>query len=162
MPASKATLASIRFILTACAPAHTANVAPQSIAPISAGDRLRVTHNSQCCTSPVIGTEQSMSADSLVLKSADGMRFAIARSNITGIERWNTRGRTHMGVDAMLGFLAGALAGGLIGYESGCRHCDGDWRPLTAYLGAVYGGVAGLIVGLVVGANPRGFWETVS
>jgi hypothetical protein len=158
------TLASVLFLLTACAPSRSTRVAPpapQPNAPISAGDRLRVTHTSQCCTSPAIGTEQSMSSDSLILQSPDGMRFAIGRSSITRIERWNARGRTHMGAGAMLGLLGGALAGGIIGYESQCSHCDGDWRPLGALLGVMEGGGTGLLVGLIVGASPRGFWETV-
>jgi hypothetical protein len=161
-PMSKRALASILFFLTACAPSRSATLAPQPVAPISPGDRLRVTHNSQCCTSPAIGIEQSQSGDSLVLQQrVAGMpRLAIARSNITRIERWN-RGQTNMFNDAMLGMLAGAATGALIGYQSACGHCDGDWRPLGAMLGVIVGGGTGLVAGTLVGANRHGFWESV-
>src|SRR5438105_11034628 len=110
-------VSSIFFLLTACAPSYSANQAPQPMAPISAGDRLRVTHNGQCCTSPSIGLEQSLSRDTLVLQSGVGApRLSIARSNITQIERWN-HGRSHKAVGSGLGFLAGAIAGGVIGFQ---------------------------------------------
>ena len=152
---------SILLVVTACAPSYSANQAPQPLAPISAGDRLRVTHNGECCTSPSIGLEQSLSPDSLVLQAREGTpRLAIARSNITYIERWNA-GRSHKASGALLGFLGGAAAGGLIGFQSGCAHCDGDMRPLTALGGVIIGGSTGLAAGLLVGAIRHGFWETV-
>jgi hypothetical protein len=162
MPVERRIVASILFLFTACAPSQSATLAPKPIAPISPGDRLRVTHSSQCCTSPSIGIEQSLSGDSLVLQSAAGMaRFAIARSNITQIERWN-QGQRHMASGAVLGILAGAAIGGFTGYQSGCGHCDGDWRPLGALLGVIVGGGSGLVAGTLIGAHRRGFWEPVS
>lgn len=161
MPAERRIACSILLVIAACAPSYSANQAPQPMAPISPGDQLRVTHTGECCISPSIGLEQSLSRDSLVLQAGEGTpRLAIARSNITRIERWN-EGRTHKAVGALLGFLGGAAAGGLIGFQSGCGHCDGDWRPLNAFLGVVVGGTTGLAVGWLVGANRRGFWETV-
>lgn len=154
-------VASILFLLAACAPSYSAKQAPRPIAPVSPGDRLRVTHNGQCCTTPSIGLAESLSGDSLVLQSGPGTpRLAIARSGITQIERWN-QGRTHMAAGGVLGLFAGAAAGGLIGYQGGCGHCDGDWRPLGAFFGALLGGGTGLIVGVLAGANRRGFWETI-
>lgn len=152
---------SMLFFLAACAASPQANQAPSPVAPISPGDRLRVTHNGECCTTPTIGIEESLSRDTLVLQSEPEVhRFAIARSNITQIERWNL-GKTHVLAGTTLGFLAGAVVGGLIGYESVCSHCDGDWRPLGAFQGVMIGGVTGLVTGLLFGAQPRGFWETV-
>jgi len=149
------------FLLAACTPSYAAKQAPQPMAPISPGDRLRVTHNGQCCTSPSIGLEQSLTGDSLVLQPGAGTpRLAIARSSITQIERWN-QGRRHMAAGGVLGLFAGAASGGLIGYQSGCGHCDGDWRPLGAFIGVILGGGTGLIAGVLVGARRHGFWETV-
>jgi hypothetical protein len=151
---------AILLLLAACAPSHSANQAPQPMGPIAPGDRLRVTHDGHCCTSPSIGLEQSLSRDSLVLQPERGApRIAIARSNITQIERWK-EGRTHRARDALLGFLAGAAAGGLSGYQSACGHCDGDWRPFGAILGVIGGGSVGLLAGFVVGLR-HGFWEIV-
>lgn len=162
-PAERWIACSMFLLVTACAPStsNSAKQAPQAVVSISPGDRLRVTHNGECCTSPSIGFEQSLSADSLVLQAGEGTpRLAIARSNITRIERWNV-GRTHMAVGGLLGFLGGAAAGGLIGFQSTCGHCDGDWRGLGAFFGVVIGGITGGAVGLRVGAIRHGFWETV-
>jgi hypothetical protein len=161
MPVERRIVFSILLLLTACAPSYAAKQAPQPTAPISPGDRLRVTHNGQCCTSPSIGLEQSLSRDSLVLQSGAGTpRLAIARSNIIQIQRWN-QGRRRMGSAGLLGFFTGAALGGLIGYQSGCGHCDGDWRPLGALGGVISGGGTGLLAGMLVGAHRHGFWETV-
>jgi hypothetical protein len=119
-----------------------------------------VTHDGQCCTSPSIGLEQSLSADTLVLQAEGTPRLAIARSNITTLERWN-EGQPHMLAGGLLGALGGAVVGGLIGYQSGCGHCDGDWRPLGAIGGVLVGGVVGALAGVVVGSYRRGFWETI-
>ena len=154
---------SLLLLVTACAtsPSYSAKQGPAPIASIAPGDRLRVTHNGECCSSPSIGLEQSLSRDSLVLQAGEGTpRLFIARSNITRIERWN-EGRTHKAAGALMGFLAGAATGGLIGFQSGCGHCDGDWRPLGAVFGVVVGGSTGLLAGALFGAHRRGFWETV-
>jgi hypothetical protein len=155
------TLPSILLVLCACAPSYSTPVAPKPVAAVSVGDRLRVTHTSECCPSPAIGTATSMSPDSLVLQSSQGMRLSLGRSSITRIERWNARGRTHKAAGAALGLLGGAAIVGFIGYQSGCAHCDGDWRPLGALLGVIVGGGTGLLAGIVVGAQHRGFWETL-
>jgi len=151
---------SLVLVINACASAHPVPSA-KSITPLSPGDRLRVTHSSICCANRSIGIEQSLSADSLVIKPQPGTaQLAIARSNITQIERWN-RGSRHLAGGAVLGTFTGALAGGFIGYQSTCGHCDGDMRPLGALEGVVLGGAAGLVTGIVVGAHHHGFWETV-
>jgi len=70
-PAEQLTVSLTLFVLAACAPASIPQ-APQPIGPISPGDQLRVTHNNQCCTTPSIGIEQSLSRDLLVLQPAKG------------------------------------------------------------------------------------------
>lgn len=152
---------SLLFLLTACVPSQSANQAPQPLAPLAPGDRLRITHDARCCASPSIGVVQSISRDSIVLQSAEGnARLTIARSNIFQIQRWNHH-ETRMVRGSLLGLLAGAAVGGIVGYESGCAHCDGDWRPLGAYMGVLVGGLAGLLAGLFAGSH-YGFWETIS
>ena len=61
---------------------------------------------------------------------------------------------------AGLGFLTGVALGALIGYESGCSRCDGDWRPLYAIYGGFFGGLGGALVGLAFGSR-YGTWETI-
>ncbi len=154
-------VSSIVLLLTACAPAHPADLPPKPIDPISPGDHLRVTHNSQCCTSPSIGFEQSITLDTLVMQRVAGSQpFAIPRSSIIRIERWN-RGQRHLAAGAGLGFVAGALSGALIGYSTACAHCDGDWRPLGAIAGVILGGTTGSLAGMLFGAPRHGFWEPV-
>ena len=152
----------ILFLLTACTSAYSVNPANDLSAPISTGDRPRVTHNNQCCTSPSIGVAESLTRDSLVLQPEMGhQRFAIPRSSITQIERWNP-GQTHKLAGMGFGFLIGAATGALIGYSAGCSHCDGDMRPLDAAAGFILGGGGGALAGIVFGAGRRGYWETVA
>ena len=160
MDSGQRCVALFLVFLSACASAHSIPSA-KSVAPLVPGDRLRVTHISTCCANPSIGIEHSLSADSLVIQAQpDKAQFAIGRSSITQIERWN-RGRTHIAAGALIGSLAGAATGGLIGYQSGCGHCDGDWRPLGAISGIIVGGGVGLLTGILIGARQHGFWETV-
>lgn len=153
---------SMVLFLAACATAHPVKPSSTPVAPISSGDRLRVTHTSQCCTNPAIGIEYSLDSDSLVIQPEVGTQlFALSRSSITHIERWN-RGRTHLQTGALVGLLAGAATGGMIGYQSGCGHCDGDWRPLGGIAGALVGGGVGLLTGVIIGSRRHSFWETIS
>jgi len=158
-PIRRSIVSSIVFLLTACAsaPVHEAQ---DPVAPLSAGDLLRVTHTSSCCTNPSIGIGRSVGNDTLVMQPQTGQPFAIPRSSITRIDRWN-RGQTHKAADAGLGLLIGAVSGGFAGYSSGCDHCDGDMRPLSAMVGVIFGGTGGLLAGLLVGAYRLGFWEAV-
>ncbi|MFL5602356.1 MAG: hypothetical protein ACJ77R_02945 [Gemmatimonadaceae bacterium] len=152
---------SIALFLAACAPVHRADL-HLSRAPISSGELLRVTHASPCCKTPSIGVGQSLKGDTLVLQAYAGSeRFAIPRSSITEIERWN-RGRTHKVDGAIWGVLIGSASGGVMGYASGCSHCDGDMRPLTAMVGILFGGGLGLATGVIMGSFHHGFWEVVA
>jgi hypothetical protein len=120
-----------------------------------------VTHTSQCCANPAIGVEYSLDSDSLVIQQRMGaQRLALSRSSITEIERWNP-GRRHLLAGALLGLVAGAVSAAVIGYQSNCGHCDGDWRPFGAIAGAIVGGGVGVLAGMAVGAHRRGFWERV-
>jgi uncharacterized protein YcfJ len=109
----------------------------------------------------LIGIEQSLTRDSLAMRSEAGKQLAIARSSITEIERWNP-GRTHRATGALVGSIIGAVTAGVIGYQSNCGHCDGDWRPYGAIAGGIVGGGIGLATGFLIGARHHGFWETVT
>jgi hypothetical protein len=151
------------LLITACKTAALApNVSPTAISnPVLPGERVRVTHNSRCCDSPLIGIQKFLTRDTLTLWLQRGTQSdAIPRENITEIARWNA-GRTHKAAGVGYGFLIGAFAGGALGYSTACAHCDGDWRPLGAIAGSIVGGGAGSLVGLVVGTARRGFWEVV-
>ena len=147
---------AILLFLTACVPSQSVNEAPEPVLPIAEGDRLRVTHDARCCTSPSIGIVQSLSRDSVVLQSAEGRaRLAIARSNIFKIQRWNARD-THMLRGAGIGLLVGAAVGALIGSMSS----DTDWRPVYEAVNSEIGGLIGLLLGVAVGSRIGG-WETI-
>ena len=147
---------SILLFVTACVPSQSVNEAPEPVAPIAEGDRLRVTHDARCCASPTIGVVQSLSRDSLVIESAEGSeRLAIARANIFQIQRWNER-KTHMLRGALIGLLAGAGVGAIIG----SMNSDSDWRPLSTAVDGMAGGVIGLLLGFAFGSR-YGTWETI-
>lgn len=152
---------SILLVVTACAPSQVTTQAPDPAAPIAAGDRVRVTTNVGCCANRSIGVAASLSRDSLILQPGEkSPRLAFARSDITRVERWNA-GRAHKAAGGGLGLLAGAATGAFIGYQTNCAHCDGDWRPYGAFMGAIGGGALGMLAGVVVGSHRHGFWETV-
>jgi hypothetical protein len=153
--------AYIALVLAACTSTQPVVLSPDPVQPISPGDRLRVTHSSQCCTSPSIGVAAPTNGDSLILRP-DGLaqRFAIPRSAIAHIDRWNP-GQTHLLSGTGWGFLVGAVAGAFLGYTGGCSHCDGDMRPLTGMAGFVIGGGFGALAGMLAGTVRREFWETV-
>jgi hypothetical protein len=153
--------AYIALVLAACTSTQPVVLSPDPVQPISPGDRLRVIHSSQCCTSPSIGVAEPTTGDSLIVRpDAAAQRFAIPRSTITQIDRWNT-GQSHMLEGAGWGFLFGAAAGTFLGYIGGCSHCDGDMRPLTGAAGFVIGGGLGALAGMLAGTVRRGFWEKV-
>ena len=154
-------VSSLALVLTACASAQSARPSAVLVAPISSGDRLRVTHTSQCCTNPAIGIEYSLDSDTLVLQPEVGVqRFALARSSISGIERWHP-GRRHLLAGALIGFVVVAVPASVISYQTNCGHCDGDWRPFGAVAGAILGGGAGLLAGMIVGSRRHSYWETI-
>jgi hypothetical protein len=120
-----------------------------------------VTHTSQCCANPAIGIERSLDSDSLIMQSeVSTQRFALPRSSITQIERWNP-GRRHRLAGALLGLVAGAASLSVIGYQSNCGHCDGDWRPFGAIAGAIVGGGIGALTGMLIGTYRHGSWQTI-
>ena len=150
-------ICSIWLLLGACAPAYSTAPANR-VTTVSPGDRLRVTHSGQCCTSPAIGIEQSLDRDSLVMRPESGNgQVAIARSSITQIERWNP-GPRHVGAGAVIGLFVGTAAGALIAYGGGHSY---EEKQLQALGGAVLGAGLGVAAGIFIGARHHGFWEAV-
>jgi hypothetical protein len=119
-----------------------------------------VTHTSQCCTSPTLGFEKSLDRDSLVVQPESGNgQFAIARSSITQIERWNG-GHRHVAAGAFIGLFVGTASGALIAYGTTEGQANED-RQLAALGGAILGAGVGVVGGALVGLYHHGFWETI-
>jgi len=107
------------------------------------------------------GTLVEMRGDS-VLFAADhqSVRTLIPTASLTGIEV--SRGmHSHVWRGAGIGFLVGALAGGVVGYSLAHRppSDDGDYGPLVGAVGAVIVGSVGIAVGAVVGTRQTERWE---
>jgi len=161
----------------------------QSVAPavraevhIAAGDRVRVATSEQdhedefegSARRPLIGTVKEINARSLTLKikGRDGP-MVIPRSSVTRLElSLGTRDRAgSVARGAAVGFLAGAVLGGIVGMAS---HDDDESssnalitfdhsRMLDTVLGAAIFGLGGLLVGGVVGGVAAGEdWEEIS
>jgi hypothetical protein len=135
--------------------------------PIAPGSRVRI-------LSPVLGDQKetgsviSATSDTLVFRPAKlATAFAIATPNIVGIEV--ARG-THSRKlkSALLGFLAGAGAGAIIGYATYTRPapCNAfcfDFGPgFSATVVGGLGGILGTLAGTIVGAQQTDTWVPVA
>lgn len=153
---SKGASAFFLFAL-ACAPAAPPTaVTPLRVSPVQAGDRVRVSHHSLCCTTPSIGLASAITTDSVVLSPETGSHsFAIPRADINAVDRWD-RGQTHRTAGAFLGMFGGAAAGAAVGSLTACK-CE--LRSLDVLGGAVAGGMVGILAGTVVGSIHHGAWK---
>jgi len=138
-----------------------APLAAQSTAPpVPPGARVRVRVDSPPPPRTVIGTVRTIDADTLALAPSGG--GAVERVPLTAIDRLEvSRGRGVVASHVLIGALAGAAVGGLLGGAG--SSCGGDqWCSLFRGL-AVTGGVAlGGLVGAGVGALIKGEkWRTV-
>lgn len=110
------------------------------------------------------GTVVEMRGDTLLF-TADGQSTPalVPTESLTGLEV--SRGmHSHVLAGAGLGFLAGALVGGVIGYASlheGPPYSDGDYGGVGAVSGAAIGGGVGIGVGAIVGSRRTERWETL-
>lgn len=136
--------------------------------PVAAGSRVRI-------LSPVIGDQRqvgiaaSASRDTLMFRpAAEGAStFAIATPNIAQLEL-STGTHTRKAKGAGVGFLIGAVVGGVLGAATyKADQCTEicifpDSRGFDASLGGVLLGVAGAIVGTVIGASHTDTWVPVA
>jgi hypothetical protein len=163
----------MRFVWILCSAAlvaptvSAAQAGPVLDWPIVPGSRVRI-------LSPVLGDQKetgsvvSATSDTLVFRPATlSTAFPIATPNIVGIEvARGTHSRKVKG--ALLGFLAGAGAGAIIGYASYKRPaCSGgfclDFGPgFDAALASGLGGILGTVAGTIVGARQTDTWVPVA
>ncbi len=135
------------------------------------GTRVRVTAPSQKLTSAE-GTVQDTANGALVVQlgkpgAATGVR-TFSRSDLSGLDTYAGRHRPVL-EGGLIGLLAGAATGAIIGFASGDDKCSADAWFCMAYtsdqkaaMGAAGLGTLGLVVGLVVGAlSPSDRWKPV-
>lgn len=154
----------MRYAVIAVAVAlSVVNVAAAQAPAVSAGMRVRVTAP-QAHLKNQVTTVTEARGDSLTLSVRGGHR-TVAVSDITSLEI-STGQRRRVVVDALLGFGAGAIAGGIIGAAT-YEECEADGfgiigcaflpqsRGHAATEGAIFLGAAGLVTGAIVGIFHR-------
>jgi len=154
-------LVSLLFLTLLAVPqaGFTAESGPSDLA----GSRVRL-------SAPPLGPRKV--AGTLVEAQGDTLLFAVdhqsARTRIptaslTGLEV--SRGmHSHVWRGVGIGFVVGALAGGVVGYSLAHRppSDDGDYGPLVGAVGAVIVGSVGIGVGAIVGSRQTERWERLS
>lgn len=162
----------MRFVWILCSAAlvaptlSAAQAGPILDWPIAPGSRVRI-------LSPVLGDQKetgsvvSATSDTLVFRPVKlSTGFAIATPNIVGIEvARGTHSRKLKG--ALLGFLAGAGAGAIVGYATyKPTPCNGfciDFGPgFDAALAGGLGGILGIVAGTIFGARQTDTWVPVA
>ena len=144
-----------------------AQTAPPSTWPLDSGSRVRVVAvgiGERART----GTLVSTSPDTLVVNEPRNAAFTVAATDVVKLDV--SRGkRTHRAKGALIGLLAGAAGGALLGTAtySPPKCTTGDWcfdfgQEFAASAGALLGGIVGTLVGYSIGASPRDIWEPVS
>ena len=105
------------------------------------------------------GTVIEVRSDTLVFAAdKQSARTLIPAASVMGIEV--SRGiHSHVLRGAGLGFLAGALVGGVIGASS-LRPND-EYRGLVTVFGAAVGGGSGIVLGAIIGSTRTERWEAL-
>jgi hypothetical protein len=141
-----------------------------SASPVQIGSRIRI-------LSPVLGdkaqtaTALSVLADTLVFRRQAGGSEALSGDAITHLDI-STGMRAHKAKGALIGFVTGVAAGGILGYATYKKpKCGtGEWcigvmdfgQSGSAAFGAGLVGLVGLGVGAIVGAHETETWTPVS
>ena len=161
---------AIALAVPAVVPAQTAGN-PEW--PVQAGSRVRI-------LSPVFGdtrqtvTVVSSTGDALVFRlSGQAAPQTLSSGAISGMEI-STGSRAHKAKGALIGFVAGAAVGGIIGYATwqrptcknpnnsfGCLSIDFGRGGDAALLGG-FGGILGTIVGALIGTHSTDTWVPVT
>jgi len=151
----------------------TAQTAGNPIWPVQAGSRVRI-------LSPVLGDERqtvtvvSSTSDALVYRqNSQAAPQKLSSGAITHMEI-STGTRAHKAKGALIGLLAGAAVGGIIGYATwqrptckdpnnsfGCIAIDFGPGGDAAFAGAL-GGIVGTLVGALVGIHSTDTWLPVT
>jgi hypothetical protein len=164
---------SMLYAITLAAPALVRAQAPANPDwPVQAGSRVRI-------LSPVFGdnrqtvTVVSSTGDALVFRlSGQAASQTLSSGAISGMEI-STGSRAHKAKGALIGLVAGAAIGGIIGYATwqrptcrdpqgfGCIALDFGRGGDAAFAGAA-GGILGTIVGALVGTHQTDTWVPVT
>jgi hypothetical protein len=152
----------IGFLLLAVLAVPYVALAAESESPHLAGARVRLL-TPEFGARKQTGTVVEARADTLLF-TADhqSTRTLVPTASLTGLEV--SRGmHSRVLAGAAIGFLAGAVVGGVIGYALVHEppSDDGDYGPLAAAVGAVIVGSVGIGVGALVGSRQTERWETV-
>jgi hypothetical protein len=163
------TFCAIALTVPALAPAQTPGIPAW---PVQAGSRVRI-------LSPVLGDERqtvtvvSSTSDALVYRqNAQAAPQTLSSGVITRLEI-STGTRAHKAKGALIGLLAGAAVGGILGYATwqrptckdpsqpfGCFTIDFGPGGDAAFFGA-FGGMLGTIVGALIGIHQTDNWVPV-
>ena len=140
--------------------------------PVQAGSRVRI-------LSPVFGDKRqtvtvvSSTGDALVFRlSGQAASQRLSSGAISGMEI-STGSRAHKAKGALIGLVAGAAVGGILGYATwqrptckdpqgfGCIALDFGRSGDAAFAGAA-GGILGTIVGALIGTHQTDTWVPVT
>ena len=158
-------------IVTLLVVAPTMPAAAQQKAPVP-GDRVRVTLTASAAER-FGGTRwdarlRAVDADSIALDTTAATgSLVVAKDDVAKFERYDGR-KSKAGKGAAIGFVAGALTGGIAAYAAsvGGGSCDTGFMSFDFFCedeadtmglaGGAAGGVLGLVVGAAVGAASSG------
>jgi hypothetical protein len=140
--------------------------------PVQAGSRVRI-------LSPVLGDKRqtvtvvSSTSDALVFRQNAGVAPQTLSSGAITRMEVSTGSRAHKAKGALIGLVAGATVGGILGYATwqrptcsdpqgfGCIALDFGRSGDAAFAGAA-GGILGTIVGALIGTHQTDTWVPVT
>lgn len=147
------------LLVTACLPRLSPGPAPTQTT--SMGDRIRVWHRSPCCTSPLIGFEDSVADDALWVRGErDNSRLVVPTSSITRVDKWVKVSPPPAGKVYAIGLAAGAGFGLLLDLFMWKLSRGDSWNYHGRFI--IGGAVTGLVAGTVFGALEDARWESAS
>ncbi len=139
-----------------------ADVVAQEGTVLNPGKRVRVSAP-ELDLRKQVATIVSVDADTLTVEINGWVApVAIPTASVTRLEVRRRRSGSRVWKGAGLGFLAGAVVGGVSGYllaHEGSTNSNGDYGPLGAVAGGVLGGGVGALIGALVAVGDR--WESV-
>jgi hypothetical protein len=165
---------STLYVIALAVPAlATAQTAGNPIWPVQAGSRVRI-------LSPVLGDEKqtvtvvSSTSDALVFRqNGQAAPQSLSSGAITRMEI-STGTRAHKAKGALIGLLAGAAVGGIVGYATWqrptCKDPNNSFGCIAidfgpggnAGFGAAFGGIVGTLAGALVGIHSTDTWVPVT